>query len=289
MPTGTRHRFNAVFGAITDAPLTAGAGTFNSPGLADMGVVTAPDHAIVTLDPLKEFGAPEIIIVTVHTAAATVATITRGAYGTTARSHPQGTLWVHAPLDEDFIEILTAATRPTNPYRGQAIFEADTNRYIARSTADVWQGLSMFSDPPAVRLFHSVNQNLVDNTDTTLTFDTEVFDTDSMYSAGSPTLITFTTAGLYLIGGHIRIDTATDFATMELRVEVGGVIIVRERYTGGTNNSTPMLGASTVWKATAGSTATLVANQNNVANTTEVAFSATSYTPIFYATWLGRG
>jgi len=53
MPGGTRHRFNGIFGTVTDNPLTAGAGTFNSTGLSDMGVVTAPDHAIITLDPLK--------------------------------------------------------------------------------------------------------------------------------------------------------------------------------------------------------------------------------------------
>lgn len=136
MPTGVRHRFNGIFGAITDNPLTAGAGSFNSAGLADMGTVSAPDHAIVTLDPLKQFGAAEIIIVTVHTAAATVATITRGAYGTVARSHPQGTLWVHAPLDEDFIEILTSATRPTNPYEGQFIFETNTNKLVGYGGVD---------------------------------------------------------------------------------------------------------------------------------------------------------
>lgn len=138
MPAGPRIRDNNVFGVTTDNPLTAGAGTFNSAGLANMSVV-ASAHAMVTLDPIRQFGEPEIVVVTAHTALATVATITRGQYGTTARAHPQGTLWVHQPIDEDFIEILTSATRPTNPYRGQMIFETDTDSYVGRDVADVWQ------------------------------------------------------------------------------------------------------------------------------------------------------
>lgn len=138
MPANPRVRNNGVFGTTTDNPLTAVAVTFNSAGLANLEVI-ASEHAVVTLDPLRQFGNPEIVIITVHTAAATVATITRAAYGTVARSHPLGTLWVHAAVDEDFTEIVTSSTRPTDPYRGQMIFETDTDRYVGRSIADVWQ------------------------------------------------------------------------------------------------------------------------------------------------------
>lgn len=142
MPTGTRIRDNNVYGLTTDNPLTAGAVTFNSIGLANMSAVVA-NHAVVTLDPLREFGEPEIVVVTTHTAAATVATITRGQYGTVARSHPQNTTWVMAPLDEDFIEILTSSTRPTDPYRGQMIFETDTDKFVARNAANAtWQSIA---------------------------------------------------------------------------------------------------------------------------------------------------
>lgn len=138
MPSGPRIRGNFSYGATTDNPLTAGATSFNSAGLATLPVVSSA-HAVITLDPRRVHGEPEIVIVTSHTALATVATVTRGAYGTTARSHPQGTEWVHAPIDEDYTEILTSGTRPSDPYRGQMIFETDTNKFVARSTADIWQ------------------------------------------------------------------------------------------------------------------------------------------------------
>lgn len=138
MPIGRRIRDNNVFGTITDNPLTAIATTMNSAGLANLSAI-AGDHATITLDPLRVNGNPEIVIVTAHAASATVVTITRAAYGTVARSHPLGTLWVHAATDEDFIEQLTSSTRPSDPYRGQMIFEHDTNKYVGRSTTDVWQ------------------------------------------------------------------------------------------------------------------------------------------------------
>lgn len=129
MPSGPRIRSNSEFGLITDNPLTAGATTFNSARLVLMPVVSAA-HAVVTLDPRAINGEPEIVIITSHTAAATVATITRAAYGTVARSHPVDTEWIHAPVDEDFIEVVTSITRPTDPYEGQFIYETDTDRTL---------------------------------------------------------------------------------------------------------------------------------------------------------------
>lgn len=138
MPINQRIRDNNVFGTVADNPLLAGATTFNSSGLVNLSAVIAK-HAIITLDPLRQYGSPEIIIVTTHNVSATTATISRGAYGTIPRQHPQGTLWVHAPTNEDFIQILSSSTRPLDPYRGELIFEYDTDKFVARSITDVWQ------------------------------------------------------------------------------------------------------------------------------------------------------
>ena len=73
MPAGPRIRGNNSFGVTTDAPLTAGATTFNSAGLATLPVVSAA-HAVIVLDPKRVNGEPEIVVVTSHSALATVAT-----------------------------------------------------------------------------------------------------------------------------------------------------------------------------------------------------------------------
>lgn len=138
MPANPRVRDNNVFGQVDDSPLTAGATSMNSTGLTSLSAVVTK-HATVTLDPLRQYGDPEIVVITTHTASSSVATITRGAYGTSARSHPQGTLWVHAPLNEDFTVIVTSGSRPSDPYRGQMIFESDTDKFVARSQLDIWQ------------------------------------------------------------------------------------------------------------------------------------------------------
>ena len=132
---GTRIRDNGVFGTTTDNPLTLGATTINSANLALLGVVLS-NHALITLDPLRANGAPEIVMVTVHTTASTVATIQRGMFGTVARAHPSGTLWVHAADDNDFIEIVTSSTRPSDQYEGQLIYETDTNKFVGFGGVD---------------------------------------------------------------------------------------------------------------------------------------------------------
>lgn len=136
MPANPRVRTNNAQGTLTDSPLLVGALVMNSAGLANLAAV-ATQHAVITIDPLRSAGAPEYVIVTAHTGGATSATITRGAFGSSARQHAAGVLWVHAPVAEDFIAIVTSATRPADPYEGQGIYETDTNK-LAFYTGSDW-------------------------------------------------------------------------------------------------------------------------------------------------------
>lgn len=135
MPLNPRTRDNNVFGSVEDNPLTTNSTTMNSSGLANLSAI-GTRHAVLTLDPLRQYGSPEIVIVTTHTASSSIITMTRGAYNTTAREHPQGTLWVHAPITEDFIAIATSIARPLDPYEGQFIFESDTNKLVGYGGTD---------------------------------------------------------------------------------------------------------------------------------------------------------
>lgn len=137
MPSGPRIRSNNVYGITSNNPLTAAGTTYSSISLPLLPVVVS-SHAIVVFDPKRVYGDPEIVVITTHTAASTVATIVRGQYGTSARSHPLGTAWAHVPVDEDWIKISTSTSRPSDPYRGQMIFEYDTDKFVARSITDVW-------------------------------------------------------------------------------------------------------------------------------------------------------
>lgn len=104
-----RIRTDNVFGTTANDPLTSAATTMNSAGLANLDVVASPDEALITLDPHRAGGAPEIVVVTAHTVSATSATIQRGQFGTTARQHAVGTEWVHGPIGGNATTFVTAA------------------------------------------------------------------------------------------------------------------------------------------------------------------------------------
>lgn len=294
MPAGPRIRTNNVFGLVSDNPLPAAAITVNSAGLANLPVV-ASAHAVITLDPLRVNGAPEIIVVTAHGSLATVATVTRGAYGTTARAHPQGTLWTHTPVTEDFLSVLTSATRPSDPYRGESIFETDTNRYIGRSTADVWQQDGLFFDPPYCRVFQGVNISVANNSQvvlgigaTSTVYGSEHFDTDNMHSnSTNPGRITFNTPGIYIVELHIEWatnGTGQRYAFIRLNGTTS-IGYVSQNSASVTNNVGQTV--VTLWKFAVNDYVESVVFQDSGAPL-NILFNASSSAE-FGACWIGRG
>lgn len=97
-----RVRTNFLGGLIEDNPLASGATTFTSAGLAALPAIGSTQHMPLILDPDGVGGAPEIVYVTAHTAAATTATITKGQEGTVARAHDRDIPWLHGPTVKDF-------------------------------------------------------------------------------------------------------------------------------------------------------------------------------------------
>jgi hypothetical protein len=241
----TRLRSNNVFGTTTDAPLTAGATTMNAAGLANLVAVTGSDYAVVTLDPNRVDGAPEIIYVTAHTGSATSATILRAQEGTSAREHDAGTFWVHAPTAIDH--------RPFTP--------------------------------PAVQVYISGGtQSVSDATETTFSFDTEAYDTDSMHSGGAPTRITFTTAGLYLVAAGVQVADNSDYLAAFIAIRKGGSTILRYASDMGVSDGAgPRLNMAGVWKFAAAEYIELRGFHNNTGN------AARNMTPVLEAVWLGEG
>lgn len=102
MANELRVRAGFLGGLIEDNPLTSGATTLNSAGLATMPVVGSTQHMAVVLDPDGFGGAPEVVYVTAHSAAATSATVLRAQEGTTARQHDRDTVWVHSVTVKDY-------------------------------------------------------------------------------------------------------------------------------------------------------------------------------------------
>jgi len=123
-----------VSGTVLNNPLAIGGTSLSATGLGGLAAVASPDIAKIILDPSGQYGNPECVYVTAHTAAATTATISRAAEGTTARAHVVGTPWIVGPTSLDFGWTNTPAT-PTayNPL----------NEYI---TTQPWPGIETLSD-----------------------------------------------------------------------------------------------------------------------------------------------
>ncbi len=277
-----------MYGVIGDNPLTAASSTFNSVSLPLLPVV-ASAHAVIVFDPKRVHGDPEIVVVTIHTAASTVATILRGQYGTSPRLHPQGTAWAHVPIDEDFTEIATSTTRPTDPYRGQLVFDYDTNRYTGRSTTDTWQQMGLFFDPPACRVFRSTNQSIPNITWTALIFDNEAYDTNGMHdNAITPTRITINTPGLYLLTSTVIFAPATGNRLTGFRKNNLSPTDPTEGFAAGTGNASNEAGftLTQVVKAIAGDYWEVMVWQGSggALNASVIDGGLT-----FTATWIGRG
>ena len=90
--------------------------------------------------------------------------------------------------------------------RGDEILVEDLGTAGAFDTVPISDGvggLSMFL-PPSARVRHSVDQAIMDSTDTALTFDTEDFDTDTIHDGANPTRLTAVTVGKYVIYGQVH-------------------------------------------------------------------------------------
>jgi hypothetical protein len=96
---------------VDDAPLTVGATSLNSAALANAPVIDATRHLAIVVDPDGLEGAPEVVWVTAHSVAGTVATVLRGMEGSAASQHSQGVPWVHAVTALDLARPFARATR----------------------------------------------------------------------------------------------------------------------------------------------------------------------------------
>lgn len=247
-----RLRSNNVFGTSTNVPLTAAGTTLTSDGLANLAVVASPDVAVLTLDPNRVNGAPEIVYVTAHASAAGSATILRGQEGTVAREHPSGTFWVHAAT--------------------------------ALDVERVW-------DPPACRVFNSAAQSLADSTFVFPTFNSERFDTDSMHSTVSNTgRITFNTAGVYVVTFSGELTLASDYLLIEISLRLNGATIIASQSMKHDGVSTsPVWSLATIYKFAQGDYVEPRVYQDNTANAARNLVTLGNRSPEFAAAWIGSG
>lgn len=79
---------------------------------------------------------------------------------------------------------------------------------------------------PGARARRTTNQSIPNNDATLVTFDTEDYDNDTMWSIGSPGLLTIRTAGIYLVIGQIHWSgpSAAGYRITYIRHSVAGIL-----------------------------------------------------------------
>ena len=88
--------------------------------------------------------------------------------------------------------------------------------------------IAFLANPPKCRIYNSANLSIPHNTATTLTFNSERQDTDTMHSTSVNTgRITMNTAGFYIVG--ISLEFASNATgTRRVDVSVGATVIASE-------------------------------------------------------------
>lgn len=105
---------------------------------------------------------------------------------------------------------------------------------------------------PACRVYQSAAQTISNITETTLLFNTESFDSDTMHSTSSNTgRITFTTAGLYLVMATLGMAIDVDgYREIDFRVDGTTYILTTKQMA--TVGASSFLNAATLYRFTAG-------------------------------------
>lgn len=132
--TRNRLRYNDNYGTIENNPLAIGGTSLKSAALPAVSAST--DYYAITIDPLEEVGAKEIVFCAnraVSGASYTV-DIERGKFGTTAREHQYGEKWVLGAYREDLPRAWNRPPQIRLVASGDYTFSSVTYDYLEAET-----------------------------------------------------------------------------------------------------------------------------------------------------------
>lgn len=159
----------------------------------------------------------------------------------------------------------------------------------AHMNANVRDNPTWLRSPPATRAYRQTDMAVSNAAFNVLSpIDSERFDTDTMHSISTNTSrITFTTAGVYLVVGHVEWDgNATGLRHTSIHLNSTTRLAAMETTTLGAGATTGQT-VSTVWKFAAADYVEIYLYQNSGTNINVLALSLSSLE--FAAHWLGAG
>ncbi len=119
--------------------------------------------------------------------------------------------------------ICTSSTRPASPFAGQQIYETDTSKsLIYNGTA--WVSPQAQTVPPMASVYRSAAlSHTSSGAYQSIAWDTEQFaNTNSIWSAGAPTRLTLSTAGIYTVTATITFTGSAGAGLRAIRIDRNG-------------------------------------------------------------------
>lgn len=173
------------------------------------------------------------------------------------------------------------------PYSSPASQSTGTVAPVSWANA-VKAGLDYLANPPACRVYNNAVQSLANATETALTFNSERWDTDAMHSTSVNTSrITFNTAGLYVISGHVSFaGNVTGHREVQIKLNAATYLAVLN-VPAVAAVSNPYISIATTYKFAVADYVELRCYQNSGGALNTAVLAATS--PEFTATWVGLG
>lgn len=143
------------------------------------------------------------------------------------------------------------------------------------------------ANPPACRVYHSANQSIVASTETTLAFDSERYDTDTMHdTVTNNSRITIKTAGLFVVQASVSWAAGTGTWSSYATLRVNGSTVIDQD----TRLAATGIGASLNPSATYKFAVNDYIEVRVWQNSGTLNLTATpNYSPEFSATWVGLG
>jgi hypothetical protein len=159
--------------------------------------------------------------------------------------------------------------------------------YTATAHNNIVTNVNNYRVPPSCRVRKTGTQAFTNPT--VISFDTDTgsgaHDTDGMWDAGSPTVITIQTTGLYLVTAYVAATSATGNAItvlqMSLNTSAGGSFA--DLGAGGNTGTTAAASASGVTSLTAGDTVSITCYFNGSGTGLTIGAATT-----MSATWVGQ-
>lgn len=155
----------------------------------------------------------------------------------------------------------------------------------------VGNATDFLANPPACRVYHNTTQSLTDSTETTLAFNSERWDTNTMHdTVTNNSRITLTTAGIYLVTFNGQLASGADYGLIYVLIRQGGTNnIAGQTIQSNGATASPLISVATQYKFAAADYIEVRAYQDNAANAARNVQSSNFFTPEFSATWIGTG